>query len=56
MNESSIPKQLLNRDIDRLRGYREYLDFYNGQHWTGRATRGEKRLDLPPIAVPPAKS
>ena len=44
MNENSIPKQLLNRDLERLRGYREYLDFYNGRHWAVRATRGEKRL------------
>jgi len=27
-----------------MRGYRELLDFYYGQHWEGRAIRGEKRL------------
>ena len=44
MNEVSIPTQLTNRDIDRMRGYKEFLDFYHGQHWEGRAIRGEKRL------------
>jgi hypothetical protein len=44
MNETSIPMQLAHRDTDRLRRYEECLDFYNGQHWEGRATRGEKRL------------
>ena len=44
MNETSIPMQLAHRDIDRIRRYREFLDFYNGQHWEGRATRGDKRL------------
>ncbi len=44
MNETSIPTQLTRRDMDRFRGYKELLDFYNGQHWAGRAVRGEKRL------------
>ena len=44
MNESPIPMQLVHRELDRLRGYKEFLDFYNGQHWEGRAIRGEKRL------------
>ncbi len=44
MNEVSTPMQLVRRDLDRLRSYKEFLDFYNGQHWEGRAPRGEKRL------------
>jgi len=31
-------------DEDRLRRYRENLDFYEGRQWAGRARRGERRL------------
>jgi len=44
MNEGFTPAQLNNRDIDRLKGYKELLEFYHGQHWEGYARRGEKRL------------
>jgi len=44
MNETSIPMQLTHRDIDRIRRYKESLDFYQGKHWEGRDRRGEKRL------------
>ena len=44
MNETSIPMQLTHRDIDRIRRYKELLDFYQGKHWEGRDRRGEKRL------------
>jgi hypothetical protein len=44
MNETSIITQLNRLDIDRLRGYRELLDFYHGRQWEGRERRGEKRL------------
>jgi len=44
MNETFIPDQLARRDIDRISGYKELLDFYHGRHWEGRAVRGEKRL------------
>lgn len=44
MNDGFIPSQLNNRDIDRLRGYKELLSFYHGRHWQGYAWRGEKRL------------
>ncbi len=44
MNESPIPMQLAHRDSERLRRYRELLDFYSGQHWEGRASRGERHL------------
>jgi hypothetical protein len=44
MNKTSIIAQLNRQDIDRLRGYRELLDFYHGRQWEGRERRGEKRL------------
>jgi len=44
MNETSIPMQLTHRDLDRIRRYKELLDFYQGKHWEGRDRRGEKRL------------
>jgi len=44
MNKNSIISQLNRHDIDRLRGYRELLDFYHGRQWLGRERRGEKRL------------
>ncbi len=44
MSENFIPTELARRDPDRLKGYKELLDFYYGQHWEGYARRGEKRL------------
>ena len=44
MNEAPIPMQLARRDMDRIKSYKELLDFYHGQHWEGRERRGEKRL------------
>ncbi len=44
MNEDFIPTQLAHHDTDRLKGYKELLDFYYGRHWEGYAKRGEKRL------------
>jgi len=44
MNEIPIPMQLTHRDTDRLKTYKELLNFYSGIHWEGRAVRGEKRL------------
>ena len=44
MNEGFTPAQLNRRDIDRLKSYKELLEFYHGQHWEGYARRGEKRL------------
>jgi len=44
MNEGFSPTQLAQKDRDRMKGYKGYLDFYHGQHWEGRAIRGEKRL------------
>jgi hypothetical protein len=44
MSEGFIPAQLVHRDADRLRRYKELIDFYQGQQWEGYARRGEKRL------------
>jgi len=44
MDKNSVISQLNRQDIDRLRGYRERLDFYHGRQWEGRERRGEKRL------------
>jgi len=44
MNENPIVMQLNHRDLDRVKGYKELLDFYHGQHWAGRERWGEKRL------------
>jgi hypothetical protein len=43
MNET-IPSQLARLDLDRMRGYKELIDFYNGRQWPGRERRGERRL------------
>ena len=43
MNET-ILTQLTRLDLDRVRCYRELLDFYFGQQWEGRERRGERRL------------
>lgn len=39
-----LPLRLRRMDEDRMRRYRENLDFYEGRQWTGRARRGERRL------------
>src|SRR3972149_7334255 len=36
--------QLAKMDIERMRRYKELLDFYNGQQWEGGERRGERRL------------
>jgi len=43
MNEI-IPMQLARLDMDRIKSYKELLDFYHGQQWGGRERRGERRL------------
>jgi len=42
--EPPLPVRLRRIDEDRLRRYRENLDFYEGRQWAGRARRGERRL------------
>jgi hypothetical protein len=44
MNKTSITSQLNRLDTDRLKSYRELLDFYHGRQWPGRERWGEKRL------------
>ncbi len=46
MNGQTIPQQIARMDSDRLRSYRENLDFYNGLQWPGKARRGERRLTV----------
>lgn len=36
--------QLARLDLDRLKAYRDRLDFYHGIQWEGRGLRGDKRL------------
>ena len=44
MREEFKPGELNRRDSDRMRRYRELLDFYQGTQWPGRERAGEKRL------------
>ncbi len=44
MNNDFTPMQLNQRELERLKRYKELLDFYHGRHWPGRASRGEKQL------------
>ena len=44
MNNGFTPAQLNQHDLGRLKGYKELLDFYHGQQWSGHTSRGEKRL------------
>ncbi len=42
----TLPQQIVRMDMDRLRDYRENLDFYSGIQWKGSARRGERRLTV----------
>lgn len=44
MENLTIPQQIARMDLERLRAYRENLDFYTGNQWQGRARRNERRL------------
>lgn len=44
MPEMNLPQMLAKKDMDRLRRYREALDFYHGQQWAGQPRRRERRL------------
>ncbi len=44
MKDNFKPGDLNRRDTDRMRRYRELLDFYQGVQWPERERRGEKRL------------
>jgi len=39
-----LPNLLRNRDSERLQRYRQYLDFYGGQHWLGPPQGDQRRL------------
>ncbi|MEO8457187.1 MAG: phage portal protein [Chloroflexota bacterium] len=43
---SPLPQQLARLDSERLRFYRENLDFYHGQQWTEGRRRRDRRLTL----------
>jgi hypothetical protein len=43
MNEALV-SQLARLDLDRMRGYKELLDFYFGQQWEGKGRWSERRL------------
>jgi hypothetical protein len=43
MNDAVVA-QLARTDIERIKGYQQLLDFYNGRQWEGRERRGERRL------------
>lgn len=40
----SLPQQISRMDLDRLKTYRENLDFYNGVQWPGYPRPRERRL------------
>jgi len=44
MRDEFKPVELNRRDNDRMRRYRELLDFYQGIQWPGRERAGEKHL------------
>jgi hypothetical protein len=43
MNEL-VPSQLARLDVERMKNYKDLLDFYGGRQWEGRERRGERRL------------
>ena len=46
MNTQTMPQQISRMDSERLRSYRQNLDFYSGQQWPGSPRRGERRLTV----------
>ena len=40
----TLPQQIARMDSERMRTYRENLDFYNGTQWQGRSRPRERRL------------
>ncbi|MGD1118892.1 MAG: phage portal protein [Dehalococcoidales bacterium] len=43
MNETLV-SQLSRMDLDRIKGYKELLDFYYGRQWEGKSRWNERRL------------
>lgn len=46
VEQQSLPQQLARHDAERMRSYRENLDFYHGQQWTETRRRRDRRLTL----------
>jgi hypothetical protein len=46
MSQDFNPACLARQDTERIRRYREMLDFYRGYQWPDRAVRGENHLTL----------
>jgi len=44
MSNEFTPAQLNQRDLDRIKKYKGFLDFYHGKHWQTNASRTEKQL------------
>ena len=42
--ENSFINSLAQKDYERMRNYKDLLDFYQGKQWPGRERWGEKRL------------
>jgi hypothetical protein len=43
-NNMPLPQKIARMDTERLRAYRENLDFYGGAQWVGTPRRRERRL------------
>ena len=41
-----LPQQIARMDLERLRAYRENLEFYGGAQWAQRCVQRERRLTL----------
>lgn len=44
MDALPLPRLIARLDADRLRRYREYLDFYQGRQWPTPPRRRERQL------------
>jgi len=40
----ALPQRIARMDLERLKAYRDNLDFYNGAQWPGRPRQRERRL------------
>ena len=44
MDQTFDPAELVRRDTERIKGYKDLLDFYHGIQWEGRERWGDKHL------------
>ena len=44
MMNDTIAAQLARMDLERIKGYKDLLDFYYGRQWEGKGRRNERRL------------